>query len=129
VIGHLRLALLGLPFFLTSCFSLNPYSSKFSCPGYRPGVCASIPDVYRAYKRGELLAEPTESADDFTTYAPLKCRTETVCKLCPGQDVCSSSVKKCCKTYRICEKQSVKKYTDYRAEAVKDNAPKEEVVW
>lgn len=119
---------LSVPLFLSSCFSLNPYSDKFACPGYRPGVCASIPDVYKAYKKGELLSSESDDTESFSTYAPLDCKVETVCKVyC--DDPCDGKPKRECRKVRVCDKDSVRRHVDYRAEAVKDNSPKEVVVW
>ena len=118
---------LSVPLFLSSCFSLNPYSDKFACPGYRPGVCKSIPDVYKAYKKGELLSAD-DDRDYLVGYVPYKCRVETVCKV-RCSDPCDGKPEKICRQIKICTKDSVKNYVDYRAEAVKDNSPKEVVVW
>lgn len=112
--------------FFSSCSIFSPYSSEFSCPGYHPGTCASIPDVYRMYKRGAFSdTQESEGTQESSAYRPEKCYYKTVCKPCG--DICSS--KKCCKQEKYCVPDSVSKHIDYRAEAVKDNANKETVVW
>ena len=111
----------------SSCSIFSPYSSEFSCPGYHPGTCASIPDVYRMYKRGAFSdIQESKSMQGSATYRPLKCSYKTVCSSCGNPLV---GEKKCCRQEKYCVPDSVSKHIDYRAEAVKDNANKETVVW
>ena len=113
--------------FSSGCSIFSPYSSEFSCPGYHPGTCASIPEVYRMYKRGAFsdVQEPKEAQGNFT-YRPLRCDYVTVCDKC--EDFLTGE-RKCCRKEKRCVPDSVSKHIDYRAEAVKDNANNETVVW
>ena len=113
--------------FFSSCSIFSPYSSEFSCPGYHPGTCASIPDVYRMYKRGAFSStQEPEDTQEGSAYRPLKCSYRTVCSSCGDPFI---GERKCCKQEKYCVPDSVSKHIDYRAEAVKDNANKETVVW
>jgi hypothetical protein len=109
---------------MTGCSILNPYSEEFACPGYRPGVCASIEDVYKAYKQGKFTGSSQESFNYY--YAPKTCTKKVVCKECG--EVCGKS-RKCCKEITVCKPDSVSNHVDYRAQAVKDNEYDGEVVW
>jgi len=113
----------------SSCSIFSPYSSEFSCPGYHPGTCASIPDVYRMYKRGafsDIQERESEDIQGSSAYRPLRCKYKTVCSDC-GDPL--TGERKCCRQEKYCVPDSVSKHIDYRAEAVKDNANKETVVW
>jgi hypothetical protein len=111
----------------SGCSIFSPYSSKFSCPGYHPGTCASIPEVYRMYKRGAFSdIQESKSMQESATYRPLKCSYKTVCSSCGNPLV---GERKCCRQEKYCVPDSVSKHVDYRAEAVRDNANKETVVW
>ena len=108
-----KLFLLLPSIFMSSCF-LNPYSGNFSCPGYRPGICASIPDVYRMYKQG-AFSDRVGGSVPAKTYAPKSCKTVKVCR----PNVCSN--KPSCVEKKVCKPDSVCNHIDYRAQAVKDN--------
>jgi hypothetical protein len=120
--GFLLLLTAGL---LTGCSLINPYSSEFSCPGYRPGVCGSIEDVYRMYKQGKFSREEN-TVDATFRYAPQECRKKVVCEEC--EDACGEKMT-CCRKVTTCRPESVTKHIDYRAKAVKSNEYQGEIVW
>jgi len=97
------LVIFASSYLLTGCFSITPYSSEFSCPGYHPGVCGSIPDVYRMYKRGAFREKNEGKTFEVRRYSPQEC---------------TKSVRNG-KTVVVCRPDKVSRHTDYRAEAVK----------
>lgn len=110
---------------LTGCSVLNPYSSEFSCSGYRPGVCGSIEEVYRMYKQGKF-SDRENAVDTTFKYAPQECEKKVVCKECG--DACGEKMT-CCREVTVCRPESVTKHIDYRAKAVKSNEYQGEIVW
>jgi hypothetical protein len=131
---YLLLAVLLLP--AGACSIFNPYSSNFSCPGYHPGVCGSIETVYRMYKQGRFSSQGASSLG-YWSYVPETCVEKKICKECKQETTCQDPCacndkpkkKLCCKKVVVCYPDSVSQHVDYRAQAVKDNEYKGEVVW